>query len=316
MGLLFPEFVENENMKILLFDSDRKLPNLALMKLSAWHKSKGDQVELNFPLGAYDLVYASCVFPKNRPRISELPFDRINMGGTGSGSDATLPPEVEHTMPDYSLYTCNYSLGFTSRGCIRNCPWCVVPKKEGGIKPWASIYEFWVQRHSKIVLLDNNLLAAPNARETLQDLAREGVLVDFNQGLDIRLIDEEFARQLKLVRFGRYLRFSFDEPVMEGKVRDGIKTLRKAGIAPQRLSFYMLIGFDTSWEQDMERLKFLESYGCDPFVMLYQEVNGVKPRVSWDGPGTAKEFARWVNVKRLHRNVSYIDWLRYRRVKR
>lgn len=302
--------------KVLLFDADRKLPNLALMKLSSWHKQKGHEVELNFPLGEYDIVYASCVFTKNWDRLRTLPFKDMFFGGTGTPSDVNLADDVEHIMPDYSLYPkMNYSLGFTSRGCIRKCPWCIVPKKEGEIRPHASIYEFWDHRLQKIVLLDNNLLAACNARETLQDLAKERVLVDFNQGLDIRLINEESAGLLKAVRLGRWLRFSFDEPAMESKVRQGIRILKKAGIPPQRLSFYILIGFDTAFDEDMDRLRIIEDYGCDPFIMAYQEINGVKPKVSWDGPGTIKEFARWVNVKRMHRTLSYERWLRYRKVR-
>ena len=306
-------------MKVLLFDADMpthpttrkrvKGPNLALMKLAAWHKARGDQVELNFPLGEYGLVYASCVFPKNRERIETLPFDGVIAGGSGWDLRGGLPPEIEHTMPDYSLYGCDFSMGFTSRGCIRRCPWCVVPEKEGGIQPGASIYEFWDRRHDRIKLLDNNLLAAPNWKETLRDLASQDLEVDFNQGLDIRLIDDEKAFWLAEVRFGRWLRFSFDRPAMEKQVREGIEMLRSSGIPPRCLSFYMLIGFDTTFEQDMERLNLLESYGCDVFAMRYQQVNEVKPRVAWDGPGSAAEFARWVNVKECHRNFTYEQWV-------
>ncbi len=319
-------------MKVLLFDADlptrvrtrkrRKTPNLALMKLSAWHKARGDQVELNFLLGEYDLIYASCVFTKNKSRpkrsrrqdiyLDELPFEVVMAGGTGSGSDVVLPYEIEHIMPDYSLYGCNFSMGFTSRGCIRRCPWCVVPEKEGWIQPWAWIYEFWDRRHTKIKLLDNNLLASPSWIGVLMQLASEKLEVDFNQGLDIRLIDDEKAWYLSKVRFARWLRFSFDEPGMEKQVRQGIEMLKRRGIPPQRLSFYMLIGFDTTFEQDMERLKLLESYGCDVFAMQYQEVNNIKPRVSWDGPGDLEEFARWVNVKECHRNLTYERWLEVR----
>lgn len=310
-------------MRILLFDADlptrvttrkrRKTPNLALMKLSAWHKARGDQVELNFLLGEYDLIYASCVFPKNRPRIEALPFDAVIAGGSGWDLYTELGPEIEHIMPDYSLYGCNFSMGFTSRGCIRRCPWCVVPEKEGWIQPWAWIYEFWDRRHTKIKLLDNNLLASPTCIGVLMQLASEQVEVDFNQGLDIRLIDDEKAWYLSKVRLTRWLRFSFDEPGMEKQVRQGIEMLNRRGISPQRLSFYMLIGFDTSYGEDMGRLKLLESYGCDVFAMRYQEVNDVKARVSWDGPGDLAEFARWINVKECHRNFTYERWVEVRK---
>jgi hypothetical protein len=117
-------------------------PNLALMKLSAYHKARGDEVYLNFPLQQPDITYASCVFSWNAKRRASVPDEAI-VGGSGIDLKAELPPEVEHTKPDYSLYPgINYSMGFTSRGCIRKCPWCIVPEKEGQIKPWSRIYEF------------------------------------------------------------------------------------------------------------------------------------------------------------------------------
>ncbi|GAJ17604.1 unnamed protein product, partial [marine sediment metagenome] len=162
-------------MKVLLMDLDvikqrRPSPNLALMKLSAYHKAKGDEVFLNFPLQPPDIAYASCVFTWNAGRKTTVPNGAI-LGGSGIDLKAELLPEVEHIMPDYSLYpSIDSSMGFTSRGCIRNCPWCIVPVKEGQIKPWSRIYEFWDRRHRKITLLDNNLLAAPNWQQTMEDL--------------------------------------------------------------------------------------------------------------------------------------------------
>ncbi|GAH52847.1 unnamed protein product, partial [marine sediment metagenome] len=199
--------------KVSLVDLDvtskrRPFPNLALMKLSAYHKSKGDEVYLNFPLIQPDITYASCVFTWNGRRRDGLPPEAI-IGGSGVDLKAELPPEVEHIMPDYSLYpNVDFSMGFTSRGCIRKCPWCIVPEKEGQIKPWARIYEFWDRRHTKITLLDNNLLAAPNWRQTMEDLIAEGLKVDFNQGLDIRLLNEENLDYLKRVKASE-LRFAF-----------------------------------------------------------------------------------------------------------
>ncbi|GAH88535.1 unnamed protein product, partial [marine sediment metagenome] len=172
-------------MKVLLMDLDvtnrrRPFPNLALLKLSAYHKSRGDEVFLNFPLCQPDVTYASCVFSWNAKRKASVP-DGATVGGSGINLKMVLPPEVEHIMPDYSLYpNVDFSLGFTSRGCIRRCKWCIVPEKEGIIRPAAEIYEFWDRHHSKIVLLDNNLLAAPNWEDTLSDLIREQIQVDFN----------------------------------------------------------------------------------------------------------------------------------------
>lgn len=163
-------------MKVSLIDLDllqqnrrRKVafPNLALMKLSAYHKGRGDEVYLNQPLDQPALTYGSCVFTWNAKMQASIPHGAPT-GGSGLSLDKELSAEVEHIMPDYSLYSgVDYSLGFTSRGCIRKCPWCIVPEKEGAMQAWTRIYEFWNRQHRKILLLDNNLLAAPNWRLTI-----------------------------------------------------------------------------------------------------------------------------------------------------
>lgn len=272
-------------MKVLLMDLDitnrrQPSPNLALMKLSAYHKAKGDQVFLNSPLWQPDIAYASCVFTWNAKRRTGLTPDAI-VGGSGIDLKAELPPDVEHIMPDYSLYSgIDYSLGFTSRGCLRRCPWCIVPEKEGQIKPWARIYEFWDRHHRKIILLDNNLLAAPNWRQTMEDLIAEDLEVDFNQGLDIRLVSEENVGYLKRVksrqfRFGKKgrktLRFAFDDIAYEGAVRQGIELLIESGIRSRRLSFYVLYGFGDD-NTSVERVNILRSYNVDIYPMCYREL--------------------------------------------
>jgi len=246
------------------------------MKLSAYHKARGDEVYLNFPLCRPDVTYASCVFTWNAKRRAGVPDSAI-VGGSGLDLNVELPPEVEHIIPDYSLYpNVDYSLGFTSRGCIRECPWCIVPEKEGRIKPWARIYEFWDRRHRKITLLDNNLLAAPNWQQTMEDLLAEGLEVDFNQGLDIRLVNEQNVEYLKRVK-AKQLRFSFDHIAYEKPVRDGIRVLTESGIHSRKLSFYVLYGFN---EQDyaVERMKILADLNVDVYPMAYRDRDGHQPQ--------------------------------------
>ncbi|GAI91073.1 unnamed protein product, partial [marine sediment metagenome] len=210
-------------------------------------------------------------------------------------------PEVEHIMPDYDLYPgLDCSMGFTSRGCIRRCPWCIVPEKEGGIKPWARIYEFWDRRHQRIMLFDNNLLASPNWRQTMGDLIAEDLKVDFNQGLDIRLVNEENVGYLKRVkamqfRFGKRgrktLRFAFDDIAYEGAVRSGIELLLDAGINSRKLSFYVLHGFGDD-NTAVERINILRSYNVDIYPMGYRGADGKEPKRKllyhgtelWHGP--------------------------------
>lgn len=267
------------SLNVLLMDLDvikqrRPFPNLALMKLSAYHKAKGNQVLLNFPLQPPDLTYASCVFTWNAKWKTTIPHGAI-VGGSGINLKAELPLEVEHVMPDYSLYPgVNYSMGFTSRGCIRKCPWCLVPEKEGNIKPWSRIYEFWNRQHREIVLLDNNLLAAPNWRQTMADLIAEELKVDFNQGLDIRLVNEENVDYLRRVKT-KQLRFAFDDIRYEGAVRRGIELLLANGINSRHLSFYFLVGFSN--DDVLKRVNILGSYNVDIYPMAYKGNDGKEP---------------------------------------
>ena len=269
-------------MKVALFDCDmnktrRPFPNLPLMKLSSYHKKRGDDVTLNFLLGGYDVVYASCVFTWHKNSAGGLPEGTIR-GGSALDISSQLSPEIEHIMPDYDLYPKNYfSLGFTSRGCIRKCPWCLVPAKEGNIQSWATIYEFWDRRHKEIKLLDNNILASPNWDETADCLIKEQVWVDFNQGLDIRLVDDKVAYQLSKIKTS-ILRFAFDSIAIEAQVKRGIDLLLKSGIKARHLSFYVLVGFDGG--NALDRMKILQSYNVDVYPMLYKDEKGKEPQLN------------------------------------
>lgn len=284
-------------MKVLLMDLDvieqrRPFPNLALMKLSAYHKAKGDEVLLNFPLDRPDITYASCVFTWNAKGRNKIPPGAI-IGGSGIDLKAELPPKVEHIMPDYSLYPrVNFSLGFTSRGCPRKCPWCVVPEKEGDIVPWARIYEFWDRRHQRIKLLDNNLLAAPNWRLIMEDLLAEGLEVDFNQGLDIRLLDEEKAEYLRRLKM-REVRFAFDSIGYEKAVRQGVKLLTSCGIRSRKLSFYALIGYDGDTTA-IDRMRILHSLNVDVFPMIYVGRDG---KISASTRASLRQISEMIGVE-------------------
>ena len=225
--------------RIALFDCDMTgFPNLALMKLSAWHKAQGNEVlPLNFIMGA-EKVYASCVFPENARQ--ELLPQESKRGGTGFLSQEWLPFAIEHSMPDYHLYqNIDFSMGFTSRGCLRRCPWCIVPTKEGMIQAWTSIYEFWNRQHSRLWLLDNNLLAAPNAHETLTALIKEKVKVDFNQALDIRLVNDETAALLVQCSYDTFLRFSFDRLPYEPYIHQGLAALQVYNFPMSKIMIFL-----------------------------------------------------------------------------
>lgn len=291
-------------MKVLLLDIDSKIPNLALMKISAYHKELGDQVALatsqaNFgdrqALVSPDEVYASCVFERNASRVLgiEKMFNcPVHVGGYGV-NDNQLPNEIEHIMPDYDLYGIDYSMGFFSRGCIRKCPWCIVPKKEGTIRKHAPISEFWNPKHKKLVLFDNNLLACPEWEEALEFIVKNRLQVNFNQGLDIRLVDDEKAKWLSLVDFRTFtfetpmLHFAFDMPEIEDSIRRGVQILRKHGIQAYKLTFYFLCGFNTTHREDMQRFMVIRELGANPYCMKYND----RQDDEW-----LNHFDRWINA--------------------
>jgi len=296
-------------MKILLIDVDSKMPNLVLMKISAWHKRRGDRIFFNESCNP-NKVYISCIFSQNRSlALGIANFWKsfgceVEVGGVGIDLKSKLPYEIEHIMPDYSLYGIRYSMGFTSRGCIRRCPWCIVWRKEGYIREHAPIDEFYVSRWKKLMLLDNNFLASPRWYEKLEEIRKRKIKVCFNQGLDIRLIDQESARSLSRIHYVdnefrvRRLYFAFDTPEIESEVIEGIKILKKHGIKSRHLMFYMLVGFNTTFEEDFHRFKILNNLGVLPFVMVY---NNRK-----DNP-ILRHFARWVN----RRYYKFIPWEKY-----
>lgn len=289
--------------KVLLLDIDSKIPNLALMKLSAWHKKQGDQIFLNTCTDP-DLIYLSCIFTWNRGKTLFYPEAKI--GGTGVSLTTELPYEIEHIMPDYSLYHSTYSMGWTSRGCIRQCAFCVVPKKEGFIRDHAPLSEFLHPDHEKVMLLDNNLLASPRVKENLKELADRELKVCFNQGLDIRLVTDEIAGLLSAIRYyslsfkERRLYFAFDHPSLERVVVRGIERLLAAGIKARHLMFYILTGFDTTFDEDLHRAELIQSLGCDPFIMKYN--NQQDPQLN--------SLARWSNKPQIRKRIPFSKYHR------
>jgi hypothetical protein len=305
-------------MKVGLFDLG-KLPNFALMKISAYHKSFGHRVALNEP---GDLNYVSCVFTKNRPLAEFLlhAYPNVAVGGPGWDLSAGLPPEIEKCRPDYSLYGIEYGLGRLTKGCPGDCPFCVVPAAEGNISVSVATLSHLVNPLGDlVVLLDSNILACPDWPEHFRDIQRAGVWVDFTQGLDIRYVNDFAARELKKLKIASLaawlkarrtkkklkksnglIHFAFDKMASEPQVRAGIETLKRAGIRPDRLVFYMLVGYDTTWEEDLYRFEVLRSLGVHPFVMLYEGASG-----------KLRHFARWVN-RRLYKVCRWEEYRRYR----
>lgn len=283
-------------MRIGLHDSEGyKYPNLALMKLSAWHKQNGDEVEWFLPAQKYDRVYSSKVFTWT-PGCTELPADTIK-GGMGYGNCKKLPDVIEHTLPDYSLYQTTESYGFLTRGCPNKCPWCFVPEKEGDIKAHADIEEFLVYRD--VVLLDNNVLACDHGIAQIEKIVKMGVKVDFNQGLDARLIDDAIARLLSKVKWLHPIRLACDSRSQIESVRKATEVLRWNNATPRRYFCYVLV---EDIQDAIDRVRFLKGIDVDPFAQPYRDKEGTEPVQE------QKDFARWVNHKAIYKTVTWQEY--------
>ena len=269
-------------MKVLLIDIDSTIPNLALMKICAYHKARGDEV--GFSVTNPDKVYASVIFKKNRHLVDGLRFyypdAEIDIGGPGYDLGKTLPAEIENATPDYDLYPdCDTYYGFTTRGCIRNCYFCIVRKKEGKFRRlFETTDEAWDhiigdrRRFDKITFLDNNILAD---KEWFLELAKDldfkryGYKVDFNQGLDIRLMDKDVAEALAKMRPINEWKFAFDSMDYKDAVLRGIQILKDAGIdTKNRCLFYVYTHGDEAYDDAVERMRILKANRAGAYVML------------------------------------------------
>lgn len=271
-------------MRIGLHSPDKTdFPNLALMKLSAWHKAKGHKVSL-YGFGGYDLVYSSKVFTWSKNIC--LPEGTIK-GGMGYGLNGWLDEEIEHTMPDYSLYGLNYSVGFLTRGCPRKCDFCFVPEKEGDIRPHADIEEFLA--HDTVMLLDNNILAHQHGIEQLEKIAKLGVKIDINQGVDARLIDDGIAKLFSKIKWVSPVRLACDHKSQMKHVHKAVELMRWRNVKPMAYSCYTLVKDDI--QDAIDRIKFLKGIYVDPYAMSYIGPNGEKPSQE------SLDLERYVNHK-------------------
>lgn len=302
--------IKSQRRNILLIDIDSKMPNIALMKISSYHKMQGDKVSLiRHPCvtgdeiipHVFDKVYISSIFEENAEKTIRFSkqFKHVEIGGYYIDSMKVLPYQIEHLMPDYSIYKCNYSIGYTSRGCIRDCPWCNVKDKEGDLRATNDIYEFWNPKHKHIEVLDNNILALPDHfKKIAHQIIKEDLTVSFH-GLDARLLDDENTKLLSQLRIKPEPRFAFDTPGAENGVLKAIGLMKKHGI--NRALWYVLVGFNTTWDEDMHRVMLLKKYEQRPFVMRYKTIK----EPEHEDYQKYTYFASWVNQFRFFSSMSF-----------
>ena len=282
---------------LIAVDGRNGFPNLALMRLSNWHKRRGDTVEWWTGFTHYDRVYMSKVFTFTPDFDTVINAEEIVTGGTGYKDFGSLPPEVEACQPDYTLYP-NWkpAIGFLTRGCFRSCDFCIVPRKEGPLHPAASWEEVKRPDSREMILLDNNVLASDYGLDQIDRMSREQVWVDFNQGLDARLITPEIARMLARLHWIRFVRLACDTSEMLPVIRQVTAYLKEAGVAQSRLWSYALV---RDVVEALQRVQALREMGVEHFVQPYRDYDGGEPTEE------QKAFARWVNRKSLFKSCTW-----------
>lgn len=292
-------------MKIGLIDVDgHSFPNLPLMKLSAWHKNRGDSVEWYEPLfsGHMDIVYVSKVFTFTPDYQYYIDADEVFYGGTGyyyPGGGPELPTDIEHIYPDYSLYPklCkDTAYGFLTRGCPRGCAFCIVGYKEGlRSKKVADLDEFW-NGQKNIEICDPNMFACKQWKDLSEQLIGSNSWINFNQGCDIRIMTEgkaEYIRRMKI----KQIHFAWDRYEDKEIIIPKFKAFKEiTGWDKRKMPVYVLTNFNTTHEQDLERIYILRELGFWPYVMIYEKDKLPKNHIT-------RKLQRWVNMRAVFETV-------------
>ena len=263
------------------------------MKISTYHKWDGDEVYLNMPIQKADLTYGSWLFAKSPRYACDV------QGGPGFDPTIRLDSKFEEIWPDYNLFNLDFSLGYTWEYCPRKCPFCVVPKQRNP-KVHRSIWGFHNSKFRKICLLNNNTFSDPQWRETFEEIWDAGLTVRDENGYDLRLLDEEKAEVLKRTRFEKQIHFAWDLMEDEAVILRGLNLAQKYKL---NAMVYVLIGFNTSREEDLYRCQKISDLGFDLYPMPY---NG--------GTKADRAFKRFICL-RAYRKYPTLEkaWTNYRR---
>ena len=276
-------------MAICLVNIDSKIPNIALHKTEKYYTSQGEEVKWNDWKNCSN-IYVSIIFNWNRNRAKQFEYLGANIGGSGYSLETVLPKEIEKQKVKLNI-------GFTTRGCIRNCGFCIVPKKEGGIRVVGDIYDFWDGKSKNLTILDNNILAVRDHFKLIcSQINKENLVVDFNQGLDCRLLDNDVIETLKTTHHAE-LRFAFDDIKYKNVVEEKIKLLQSRGI--KRCIWYVLVGYNSHITEDLERLNILRKYDQDAFVQRY----------CYNKNNLYIPIARWANQHNVFRKMTFREFI-------
>ncbi len=297
-------------MHIALIDVDgHNFPNLALMKIARFYKTMGTSVSWYTPWEHYDIVYMSKVFTFTPDYLQCIPnADLVERGGTGYKLyDKNLPDEIDKMQPDYTIYPnlvdAKSAYGFLTRGCIRNCKWCIVPTKEGSLRPYMDIEEIAIEGRNKITLMDNNILASEYGLMQIEKIIKLGLRVDFNQSLDCRLVTPEIAQTLVKVKWLKYIRFACDTSAQLPYLFRTCDLLYKYGY---KGDVYINVLLTDDIKETLHRINAIRSYTdlkMSPFAQPYLDFTGKRQPPQWQ-----KDMARWCNRKELFRSTEFVDF--------
>lgn len=292
-------------MNVGLLAVDSNYPNIALMKIAAYHRKKGDLVGwYNQIDNRFDKVYMAKIFNFTPDYDYYINADYVERGGTGYDFSKILPSYIDRIQPDYSIYATidqNTAYGFLTRGCPNRCKWCIVPAKEGNIRPYMDVEEIAVDGRKNLILMDNNILASDYGINQIEKIITNGYRVDFNQGLDARLVTPDIAKMLAKVKWIKRIRFGCDTQEQIKECERAINLLETYGYKGEIFLYCILMDFKESFE----RISYWRKYKkVIPFAQPYRDIRNPNHKISqWQ-----KDMAHWVNRKNLYKVCDFMDF--------